>query len=92
MKTYNISIHEGTKYTPHELVFGKAARVSTSSILPDDKNGESYPEYAIRYLIEFLTHKQRRAKILIERKLGLSNTTTVRRTRRYSKRMIIYIC
>jgi len=46
MKTYNTSVHEGTEYTPHELVFGRAARVSTSNILPDGKGNESYSEYA----------------------------------------------
>jgi len=28
--SYNTSVHEGTGYTPHELVFGKTARVPTS--------------------------------------------------------------
>jgi hypothetical protein len=42
MKTYNTSVHEGT---PHELVFGRAARVPISSILPDNNDNESYPEY-----------------------------------------------
>ncbi|KMQ87923.1 reverse transcriptase r [Lasius niger] len=28
--SYNISVHEGTRHTPHELVFGKLARVPTS--------------------------------------------------------------
>jgi len=37
---------ERTEYTLHELVFGKSARVPISSILPDYKNNESYPEYA----------------------------------------------
>jgi len=46
MKAYNISVHKGTKYTPHELVFGRSTRVSTSSILPNDKSNESYSEYA----------------------------------------------
>jgi len=45
MKAYNTSIHEGTKYTPHELVFGRSARVP-NSILSDDKDNESYSEYA----------------------------------------------
>jgi len=45
MKAYNISV-EGTKYTPHELVFGRSVRVPNSSILPDDKGNESYSEYA----------------------------------------------
>jgi len=46
MKAYNTSVHKGTKYTSHELVFGRSARVSTSSILPNDKSNELYSEYA----------------------------------------------
>jgi len=38
-------VHEGTKYTPYELVFGKIARVPTSEILPEDLSNESYTEY-----------------------------------------------
>jgi len=45
MKAYNTSVHECTEFTPHELLFGKAARVLTSSILPNDNDNESYPEY-----------------------------------------------
>jgi len=41
VKTYNTSVHEGTTYTMYELVFGNIAKVSTSSILLDDKDGES---------------------------------------------------
>lgn len=43
--SYNTSVHEGTRYTPFELVFGKAARVPSSE--PDEINerNESYAEY-----------------------------------------------
>jgi len=44
-KAYNISVHEGTKGTPYELVFGKTIRIPISSILLDNKNGKSYFEY-----------------------------------------------
>jgi len=47
MKVYNTSVREGMKYTPHELVFVRSARIPTSSILSDDKSNESYSEYAI---------------------------------------------
>jgi len=43
--SYNTSVHEGTKYTPHELVFGKIARVPTSETPPEDLSNESYTEY-----------------------------------------------
>ena len=32
---YNTSVHEGTKYTPYELVYGKIAR--TPSLMDDDR-------------------------------------------------------
>jgi len=43
--SYNTSVHEGTQYTPHELVFGKTARVPTSGTPPEDLSNESYTEY-----------------------------------------------
>lgn len=43
--SYNTSVHEGTKYTPHELVFGKIARLPTSEPAPEDLRNESYEEY-----------------------------------------------
>jgi len=45
-KAYNTNVHEGRKYTPHELMFGRMARIFTSSTLADDKSNESYFEYA----------------------------------------------
>jgi len=46
MKAYNTSVHEGTEFTPHELVFGRTARVPASNKSADDNDNESYPEYA----------------------------------------------
>jgi len=43
--SYNTSVHEGTQYTPHELVFGKLARVPSSETLPEDVSNESYADY-----------------------------------------------
>lgn len=34
--SYNTSMHKGTLYTPHELVFGKTARTPSSEVLPQD--------------------------------------------------------
>ncbi|KAH0944616.1 hypothetical protein HN011_003832 [Eciton burchellii] len=49
MKAYNTSVHEGTEFTPHELVFGRTARVPASNQLTDDNDDESYPEYATAF-------------------------------------------
>jgi len=46
IKAYNTSVHEGIEFTPHELVFGRTARVPVSSQLADDNDEDSYPEYA----------------------------------------------
>ena len=43
--SYNTSVHEGTKYTPHELVFGRVARVPTANPPMDEEQNESYSEY-----------------------------------------------
>jgi len=45
-KAYNTNVYEEMKYTPLELVFGRVARIPTSSTLASDKSNESYSEYA----------------------------------------------
>jgi hypothetical protein len=43
--SYNTSVHEGTRYTPHELVFGRIARTPTSNPDVTDVVDESYRNY-----------------------------------------------
>lgn len=43
--SYNTSVHEGTKYTPYELVFGRIARVPTADPPIDEEQNESYTAY-----------------------------------------------
>ena len=43
MFSYNTSIHEATKFTPHELIFGKIAR--TPSSFPSYERLETYGSY-----------------------------------------------
>jgi transposase InsO family protein len=43
--SYNTSVHEGTKYTPYQLIFGKLARTPTSNITFRETNNKSYTNY-----------------------------------------------
>jgi hypothetical protein len=45
MFSYNTSVHEGTRYTPHELVFGKVARVPSSDPPLENETDEDYSHY-----------------------------------------------
>ena len=43
--SYNTSVHEGTKCTPYELVFGKLARLPTSDPPLEHEKLETYDQY-----------------------------------------------
>ncbi|CAK9834632.1 Retrovirus-related Pol polyprotein from transposon 17.6 [Anthophora retusa] len=45
MFSYNTSVHESTQFTPHELVYGKLARVPSTDASPQDLADESYTAY-----------------------------------------------
>jgi len=61
MFSYNISVHEGIKYTPYELVFGKIARLPSEVKTHDSI--ETYDDY-VSELVDKLTDL---------RKLAVSN-------------------
>ena len=50
MFSYNTSIHEGTKCTPHELVFGKLAREPSSEPLSQKEKLQSCDDYLINFV------------------------------------------
>lgn len=47
-QNYNTSIHEGTKHTPYELVFGRPARTPSSEPLADCDKIKTYDDYLIQ--------------------------------------------
>jgi len=61
MLSYNISIHEGTKYTPYQLVFGRTAHISTSEPSLEGESNITYVEY-LTSLFNKLKHAQRAAR------------------------------
>lgn len=76
---YNTSVHEGTRYTPHELVFGRIAANPNVETPPDDVTCETYNQY-LRNLYERITNVQELAR---ENLIGAKEKSK----ERYDKRM-----
>lgn len=64
--SYNTSVHEGTQYTPHELVFGKIARTPSHEKAPEDVTNESYAYY-LTNLYNKIRDSQEAARSNLER-------------------------
>ena len=71
MFSYNTSIHEGTKYTPYELIYGKNAR-QPSSLIPNDSLA-TYPDFVDRLV----------TKLFNIREMGRHNLTNSKHTQKY---------
>lgn len=79
--SYNTSVHEGTQYTPHELVFGKVAKVPSSESDLTNEINKSYANYltelfnkiknAQTIARENLICSKRRSKYYYDRKLNV---------------------
>ena len=52
MFSYNISVHEGTKCTSYELVFGKLAREPSSEPLSQQEKLQTYDDYLINFVTQ----------------------------------------
>ncbi|XP_026830978.1 uncharacterized protein LOC113563519, partial [Ooceraea biroi] len=59
--SYNTSVHEGTQYTPHELVFGKIARAPSSDVQLENEPNVAYSDY-LTSLFDKLRHAQTAAR------------------------------
>ncbi|KAL6440856.1 hypothetical protein ACFW04_003346 [Cataglyphis niger] len=78
--SYNTSVHEGTQFTPHELVFGKVAKVPSSEPDTTHEVNESYAKYltelfnkiknAQMIAHENLINAKKRSKLYYDRKLN----------------------
>ena len=67
--SYNTSVHEGTGYTPHELVFGKIARVPSRKRVPEDFENETYNQYLSKLSIRMQELQTAAAEKLNQSKL-----------------------
>ena len=52
MFSCNTSVHEGTKCTPYELVFGKLAREPSSEPLSQQEKLQTYDDYLINFVTQ----------------------------------------
>ena len=49
MLSYNTSIHEGTEFTPYDLVFSQLAREPSSEFLLQHEKLQTYDDYLIQF-------------------------------------------
>ncbi|XP_011860867.1 PREDICTED: uncharacterized protein LOC105558005 [Vollenhovia emeryi] len=70
MFSYNTSVHEGTKFSPYELVFGKLARLPSSHEPIEENLEPTYREY-LTDLFNKLSELQRQARMLWDRRPAL---------------------
>lgn len=76
--SYNTSVHEGTKYTPHELIFGRIARIP-SSRQPIAEEAGTYQHYLLE-LFNQIREAQETAKTNLEQ-------AKIRSKRYYDRRL-----
>ena len=65
---YNTSVHEGTKCTPYELVFGKLAREPSSEPLSQQEKLQSYDDYSINFVTQLQEMRTQARENLISAK------------------------
>ena len=67
--SYNTSVHEGMKFSPHELVFGNLAREPISEIIIEENMEPTYTEYLRDLFDKIDTVQQMARENLIKSKL-----------------------
>ena len=68
MFSYNTSVHEGTKCTPYELVFGKLAREPASKPFSQQEKLQTYDDYLIKFVTQLHEMRTRARENLISAK------------------------
>jgi len=65
---YNTSVHEATKHTPYELVFGKIARIPSNELLAPEDKLASYDDYLINLVTQLHAIQTNAQKNVVEAK------------------------
>jgi len=69
MFNYNTSVHEATKHTPYELVFGKIARIPSNELLPPKDKLSNYDDYLINLVTQLHAIQTNAREKLVEAKI-----------------------
>ena len=69
MFNYNTNIHEATKHTPYELIFGKIARIPSNEILAPDDKLATYDEYLINLVTQLHSIQKNARETVVEAKI-----------------------
>jgi len=65
---HNTSVHEVTKHTPYELVFGKVARIPSNELLATEDKLASYNDYLINLVTQLHAIQTNAQKNVVEAK------------------------
>lgn len=66
--SYNTSVHEGTKFSPYELIFGKLARIPSAYTPPGESLEPTYQDYIINLVSKLHTIREEARANLIHAK------------------------
>ena len=93
MFNYNTNVHEATKHTPYELVFGKIARVPSNELFNPENKLANYNDYLINLVTQLHAIQTNARENVIEAKIKFSNQkniTTRKLIHRHSSLEITY--
>ncbi|KAL6427138.1 hypothetical protein ACFW04_008640 [Cataglyphis niger] len=69
MFNYNTGVHEATRHTPYELVFGKIARIPSNEALGSEDKLANYDDYLINLVTQLHTIQGNAHKNVVDAKL-----------------------
>jgi len=79
MFNYNTCVHESTKHTPYELVFGKIARIPSNEPLGPKDKLLSYDEYLINFVTQLHTIQTNARENVVEAKVKSKKYTMIKK-------------